>query len=59
MAEFFPIAVDAPLDFGGVVMPAFFVREFGADRQLADRGSNVINAGGSSHRFGVPDAAGT
>jgi hypothetical protein len=30
-AEFFPIALDAPLDFGGVVVPAFLVRQFGTD----------------------------
>ena len=35
MAEFFPIAVDAPLDFGGVVVPAFLVRKLGPDGQLA------------------------
>jgi hypothetical protein len=43
VTEFCAVAPNALLGLRGVVVPPLLLRELGADRQLADGGSNIVD----------------
>jgi hypothetical protein len=51
-AEFVAIGLYPTLDFRAFRGTSLFVREFGARRQLVDRGANLVDAGWLSESHG-------